>query len=118
MTWPPASTVCPAAPDSLPSSAILPSLTATSPIKDGMPEPSTIRPFLISRSYAIGTPPHVRYPPHATAVTDLTKRSVPAGHCGRELMAPLIVTFSRGEYYMFVWTFNDRRPWARPPPVR
>src|SRR6516225_4489837 len=25
-------------------------------------------------------------------------------------------TFSRGEYYMFVWTFNDRRPWARPPP--
>src|SRR3954465_12617442 len=27
---------------------------ATSPIKDGIPEPSTIRPFLISRSYAIG----------------------------------------------------------------
>jgi len=39
--------------------------------------------ILDSRSYAIGTPPHVRYPPHATAVTDLIKRSVPAGHCGR-----------------------------------
>src|SRR6266581_645889 len=57
MTWPPASTVWPAAPESLPSSAILPSLTPTSPLNAGIPEPSTIRPFLISRSYAIGAPP-------------------------------------------------------------
>src|SRR4051794_11749466 len=32
----------------------MPFLTATSPMKDGIPEPSIIRPFLISRSYAIG----------------------------------------------------------------
>src|SRR6266851_6310365 len=57
MTWPPASTVWPAAPDSLPRSAILPSLTPTSPLNAGIPEPSTIRPFLISRSYAMGAPP-------------------------------------------------------------
>jgi hypothetical protein len=31
-------------------------LTPTSPRKDGIPEPSTIRPFLISRSYAIAFP--------------------------------------------------------------
>src|SRR3981189_2704300 len=43
-----------AGPDSLPISAILPSLTPTSPRKAGIPEPSTTRPFLISRSYAIG----------------------------------------------------------------
>src|SRR5712671_6147300 len=57
MTCPPASTVWPAAPESLPSSAILPSLTPTSPLNAGIPEPSTIRPFLISRSYAMGAPP-------------------------------------------------------------
>src|SRR5712691_4086623 len=57
MTWPPASTVWPAAPDNLQSSAILPSLTPTSPRNAGMPEPSTISPFLINRSYAIGAPP-------------------------------------------------------------
>src|SRR6266536_2783353 len=57
MTCPPTSTVWPAAPESLPSSAILPSLTPTSPLNAGIPEPSTIRPFLISRSYAIGFPP-------------------------------------------------------------
>src|SRR6266478_9405142 len=57
MTWPPTSTVWPAAPESLPSSAILPSLTPTAPLNAGMPEPSTIRPFLISRSYAICAPP-------------------------------------------------------------
>src|SRR5712691_693070 len=44
-----------AAPDSLPNSTILPSLTPTSPRKAGNPEPSTMRPFLISRSYAIGS---------------------------------------------------------------
>src|SRR5437660_896649 len=59
MTWPPTSTVCPAAPDNLPVSAILPSLTATSPRNAGIPEPSTMRPFLISRSYAIVFPPRV-----------------------------------------------------------
>ena len=42
--------------DNLPISAILPSLTPTSPRKDGIPEPSTIRPFLISRSYAMVIP--------------------------------------------------------------
>ena len=36
--------------DSLPISTILPSLTATSPRYAGPPEPSTMRPFLISRS--------------------------------------------------------------------
>jgi hypothetical protein len=51
--WPAASIVFVAGPDSLPISAILPSLTPTSPRKAGMPEPSTTRPFLISRSYAI-----------------------------------------------------------------
>src|SRR5438309_8602791 len=43
-----------AGPDNLPISTILPSLTPTSPRKAGMPEPSTTRPFLISKSYAIG----------------------------------------------------------------
>ncbi len=43
-----------AGPDNLPISAILPSLTPTSPRKAGIPEPSTTRPFLINRSYAIG----------------------------------------------------------------
>src|SRR5260370_27570561 len=57
MTWPPTSTVWPAAPDNLPVSAILPSLAATSPRNAGIPEPSTISPFLINRSYAIGAPP-------------------------------------------------------------
>src|ERR1041385_5113352 len=46
-----------AGPDNLPISTIFPSLTPTSPRNDGIPEPSTIRPFLISRSYAIGVPP-------------------------------------------------------------
>src|SRR5438874_7658504 len=51
---PAASIVLLAGPDNLPISTILPSLTPTSPRNDGMPEPSTTRPFLISRSYAIG----------------------------------------------------------------
>src|SRR5215831_12378629 len=54
IAWPPASTTVSAAPDNLPISTILPSLTATSPWNDGMPEPSTTRPFLIKTSYAIG----------------------------------------------------------------
>src|SRR5438477_12427244 len=45
-----------AGPLSLPISAILPFLMPTSPRNAGIPEPSTIRPFLISRSYAIATP--------------------------------------------------------------
>src|ERR1700730_2083897 len=52
--WPSASIVFVAVPDSLPISAILPSLTPTSPRNAGIPEPSTTRPFLINRSYAIG----------------------------------------------------------------
>src|SRR5260370_20782325 len=44
-----------ATPDSLHNSTILPSLTPTSPRKAGIPEPSTTRPFLISKSYAIGS---------------------------------------------------------------
>src|ERR1051326_5394581 len=67
--WPPASTVCPAAPESLPISTILPSLTPTSPWNDGIPEPSTINPFLISRSYAIGFPPLSRFALKALAQT-------------------------------------------------
>src|SRR5579875_3389929 len=46
----------PAGPDSRPSSTILPPATATSPQKAGSPEPSTMRPFRISRSYLIATP--------------------------------------------------------------
>ena len=41
-------------PESLPISTILPFLMPTSPRNAGIPEPSTISPFLISRSYAIG----------------------------------------------------------------
>ena len=37
-------------------SVILPSLIPTSPRKAGIPDPSTMRPFLISRSYAIAIP--------------------------------------------------------------
>src|SRR5437762_4356941 len=51
---PAASIVLLAGPDNLPISTILPSLTPTSPRNAGMPEPSTTRPFLISKSYAIG----------------------------------------------------------------
>src|SRR5262245_15051114 len=53
IAWPPTSTTASAAPDSLPISTILPSLTATSPWNDAIPEPSTTRPFLIKTSYAI-----------------------------------------------------------------
>src|SRR4029079_15574590 len=55
-TCPSASSVRRAGPLSLPSSAILPFFTATSPWNAGMPEPSTTRPFLISRSCAIVIP--------------------------------------------------------------
>src|SRR5439155_24630296 len=50
-----------AAPFDLPTPTILPSCTATSAANAGSPEPSTTRPFLISRSYAILIPP--RCPP-------------------------------------------------------
>src|SRR5260370_21496572 len=53
IAWPPTSTTASAAPDNLPISTILPSLTATSPWNDAIPEPSTTRPFLIKTSYAI-----------------------------------------------------------------
>src|SRR5437763_10863338 len=51
---PSASIVWLTGPLNLPISTILPFLTPTSPRKAGIPEPSTTRPFLISRSYAIG----------------------------------------------------------------
>ena len=51
-----ASIVRVAGPLSLPISTILPSLTPTSPRNAGIPDPSTMRPFLINRSYAIATP--------------------------------------------------------------
>src|SRR4051812_22958055 len=50
---PSASMVRVAAPLILPISTILPSLTARSPRKAGIPEPSTMRPLRINRSYAI-----------------------------------------------------------------
>src|SRR5690242_17877364 len=53
-----------AGPLSFPISAILPFLTPTSPRNAGIPEPSTIRPFLISRSYAIATPFSVQLTTH------------------------------------------------------
>src|ERR1700730_15166277 len=54
---PSASIVRVAAPLSLPISTILPFLMPTSPRNAGIPEPSTISPFVNSRSYAIGFPP-------------------------------------------------------------
>src|SRR5437879_134976 len=42
-----------AGPSSRPSSTIRPRATPTSPLKAGRPEPSMIRPFLISRSYVM-----------------------------------------------------------------
>src|SRR5271156_1609917 len=42
-----------AAPAYLPTPTILPSCTATSAANAGSPEPSTTRPFLINRSYAM-----------------------------------------------------------------
>src|SRR5262245_9443303 len=50
-----------AAPAYLPTPTILPFCTATSAANAGSPEPSTTRPFVISRSYAILLPP--RCPP-------------------------------------------------------
>src|SRR5207248_1385695 len=61
-TLPCASTTRFADPLSLPISTILPSFTATSPRNPGMPEPSTIRPLRINRSYAIGLFPLGRPP--------------------------------------------------------
>src|SRR6478736_2393361 len=55
-TRPSASIVRVAGPLSLPISAILPSLTPTSPRNPGIPEPSTMRPLRINRSYAIAIP--------------------------------------------------------------
>src|SRR5215813_10950928 len=41
----------------LPTPTIFPWCTATSAVKEGPPEPSTTRPFLMSRSYAMTLPP-------------------------------------------------------------
>src|SRR5262249_38069022 len=41
----------------LPTPTIFPWCTATSAAKEGPPEPSTTRPFLMSRSYAMTLPP-------------------------------------------------------------
>src|SRR5262247_4093709 len=41
----------------LPTPTIFPLCTATSAVKEGPPEPSTTRPFLMSRSYAMTLPP-------------------------------------------------------------
>src|SRR5215510_11556478 len=41
----------------LPTPTISPLCTATSAVKEGPPEPSTTRPFLMSRSYAMTLPP-------------------------------------------------------------
>src|SRR2546427_4502482 len=40
----------------LPTPTIFPLCTATSAVKEGPPEPSTTRPFLMSRSYAMTLP--------------------------------------------------------------
>src|SRR4029450_7868139 len=45
-----------AAPSTLPRATTLPSLTPTSPAKPGLPEPSTIVPPVILRSYVIAAP--------------------------------------------------------------
>src|SRR5262249_24109672 len=58
---PSASIVRSAGPLNLLISAIFPALTATSPQKAGIPEPSTIRPLRINRSYAIATPFCLRF---------------------------------------------------------
>src|SRR3954469_20087909 len=63
---PAASPVRAAAPFILPISTILPSFTPTSPRNAGIPEPSTMRPLRINRSYVILVwPPHTG-PPAAT----------------------------------------------------
>src|SRR5262244_1302228 len=41
----------------LPTPTIFPWCTATSAVKEGPPEPSATRPFLMSRSYAMTLPP-------------------------------------------------------------
>src|SRR5215469_13197249 len=55
-TRPSASIVRLAGPLNLPISAIFPFLTETSPRNAGIPEPSTMRPSRIRRSYAIASP--------------------------------------------------------------
>src|SRR5262249_35107070 len=46
----------------LPTPTIFPWCTATSAAKEGPPEPSTTRPFLMSRSYAMTLPPSAPTP--------------------------------------------------------
>src|SRR5437660_6382897 len=41
----------------LPTPTVFPWCTATSAVKEGSPEPSTTRPFVMSRSYAMTLPP-------------------------------------------------------------
>src|SRR5262252_1888649 len=57
-----------AAPAYLPTPTILPSWTATSAANAGSPEPSTTRPFLMSRSYAMMRSPHCPAPDEPGAV--------------------------------------------------
>src|SRR5215469_4718302 len=52
----------PAAPLCFPTPTIFPPCTATSAWNDGSPEPSTTRPFLMSRSYAMMRSPHCPAP--------------------------------------------------------
>src|SRR6266446_6539070 len=74
-----------AAPAYLPTPTILPFCTATSAANAGSPEPSTTRPFLISRSYAILLPP--RCPPLRSERSGLSRRAAIA--IGRHPPAPL-----------------------------
>src|SRR5438034_11756269 len=72
-----------AGPDNLPISTIFPSLTATSPRNAGIPEPSTIRPFLISRSYAIGVPPRSIFQRLRVVADYSTAAEIHAAQCAR-----------------------------------
>src|SRR6516225_3328025 len=57
------------APAYLPTPTIFPPCTATSAWNAGSPEPSTTRPFLISRSYAMVLSPHCPAPTEPRAIT-------------------------------------------------
>src|SRR5467141_218308 len=82
-TRPSASIVRVAGPLNLPISAILPSLTPTSPRNAGIPEPSTIRPLRISRSYAIIIPFALRAPIRARLITPSVARDCKRRCLGR-----------------------------------
>src|SRR6516162_2589222 len=67
------------APAYLPTPTILPSWTATSAANAGSPEPSTTRPFFMSRSYAMILSPHCPAPcePEALAAGGAHRASGP-----------------------------------------